>query len=252
MFYIFSKLFGIVITSPVCYCFLFLIVAIWVKKRKTKIICVITSCTILLFCSNKIIYDNVLKSWSTRSSQTWNPAKEYSYGIILGGFSTYNKDAKRIEFNQTADRWIDGVLLYKKGHIKKIVIASDGSVTSNDNIGNPAVMIDYLTTFGVRPDDIILELKARNTRENATYTLPLLGKDVLQENCLLITSAAHMKRSVSCFKQVGFTPDTYVTDFNSGQIRTWKDWIPDFRTFSDWQDLIHEWIGSVAYRIMGY
>lgn len=252
MFYILSKLIGIVVTSPVCYCFLFLITAIWIKSRKTKIICVSISCIILLLCSNKIIYNKALESWSAPWANAWNPTKEYSYGIILGGFSSYNQATKRIEFNEAADRWIDGILLYKKGHIKKIVIASDGSITSVDNAGNPTLMMNYLTTLGVNPNDIIFELEARNTHENATLTLPLLDKDIPPKDCLLITSAAHMRRSVNCFRQVGFTPDAYITDLDNGVKQTWKDWIPNFRVFSDWQDLIHEWIGFLAYKIMGY
>lgn len=252
MFFILSKLIGIVITSPLCYCFILLVIAFRVKAKKIKTYCITICIIIFLLGSNQFVFDTVLKSWVSPYLNAWNKTKVYRYGIVLGGFANYNQDTRRIEFNEAADRWIDGILLYKQGHIQKIIIASDGSIASINNIGNPEMMRDYMVAFGVAPDDIIFETDALNTRENATLTLPLLGNDVKSEDCLLITSAAHMRRSISCFKQVGLSPDAYVTDMETGVKRIWKDWLPNFKLFSDWQSLIHEWIGIIIYKIMGY
>lgn len=252
MFFIFSKLVGIVIASPLCYCFILLIVAFRVKVKKIKTYCIAACLVIFFLGSNQFVFDAVLKSWVSPYLNSWNKTKVYRYGIVLGGFASYNQDTRRIEFNDAADRWIDGILLYKQGHIQQLVIASDGSITSNNNEGNPEMMRNYMIAFGVAPNDIIFETEALNTRENATLTLPLLGKEVKSEQCLLITSAVHMHRSVNCFEQAGISPDTYITDMEAGIKRTWKDWVPNFRLFSEWQKLIHEWIGIITYKIMGY
>lgn len=252
MFYILSKLIGIVISHPVFYCFLLFILAFIMKKKWVRLVCIISSFLILLLCSNKLFYNTILQKWSAPYIQAWDNTKIYKYGIVLGGFADYDPGLHRIEFKEAADRWIDGVLLYKQGKIEKLVIASDGSITSYNQKGNPDKMLQDLSLLGVPPEDVILEKNALNTRENATYTIPLLGKNVKSEDCLLITSAAHMRRSLAAFKTAGLTPVPYVVDIECKPVLSWEDWIPDMNLLSDWQALIHEWIGMVAYKIVGY
>lgn len=252
MFYVLSKLIGIVITNPIFYCIILLLVALKVKRKWIKTVCVTTSFAILLICSNRTLYDVTLKKWATPYIDAWDKNKVYQYGIVLGGFAGYDKGLNRIEFEEAADRFIDGVLLYKKGHIKKLVIASDGSITSYKDKGNPEVMLNDLRFLGVPSEDVIFERKALNTRQNAIFTIPLLGEKIQSDECLLITSAAHMRRSLASFKEAGLTPDAYIVDISVDPVRSWEDWIPDLTLFSKWQALIHEWIGFVIYKIMGY
>lgn len=252
MFYILSKVAGAFVTSPVCYMILFLLLAIKVKKRKFRVIYITSSFVILFLCTNKAIYNAALRQWTAPYIHAWNPGKTYEYGILLGGFASYDPQLHRIEFNEAADRWIDGIVLYKQGKIEKIVIAADGSVTARKNEGNPALMLEYLQLLGVPPADVIIEREALNTHQNATLTLPLLKKNVKSDNCLLITSAAHMRRALSSFKEAGITPVPYIVDMELSVSKGWVNQIPNMNLLSDWQALIHEWIGWTVYKIMGY
>lgn len=252
MFYVISKLTGIVISNPVFYCVFLLLIALKAKRKGVRIACVSAGLLILLLCSNQPLYNATVRAWTAPYLHAWDSTRTYRYGIVLGGFAEYDPGLHRIEFNNAADRWIDAVLLYKQGKIQKLVIASDGSITSNYGKGNPQVMYADLALLGIPPEDVIMERKALNTRENATLTLPLLGDSVKGSECLLITSGVHMRRSLSVFKKVGFTPVPYVTDIKEAPVLCWADWIPDMYLLSDWQALIHEWIGMVAYKIAGY
>lgn len=252
MFFVLSKLFGIVVSSPVFYIVALLLVAIWTKRKKYKIVCTVLASLLLLLGSNQFVFNAALKSWSASFAKEYEKDKKYRYGIVLGGFAKYDKTRDRFEFNDAADRWIDAIQLYKQGMIQKIVIASDGSIASANYAGNPRLMINYLSRMGVDSTDVILETHALNTRENATLTLPLLGKEVAGQECLLITSASHMKRAVNCFKKEGLTPDTYIVDIEVDVKYNWINWIPNMSLLYKWQMLIHEWIGFVVYEIMGY
>ena len=51
--------------------------------------------------------------------------EQYELGVVLGGMTSYDRVNKEGHFNMSSDRFIQTALLYKKGHIKKI-IASGG------------------------------------------------------------------------------------------------------------------------------
>lgn len=252
MFYIVSKLIGGFLTSPVCYIIVLLLLALKCRNRKRRIASIVLAFAVFFLCTDRALYNTAVASWSAPYLHAYDKNKTYRYGIILGGFASYDRVSNRIEFNQAADRWLDGVLLYKQGKIEKIVIASDGSVTSYQGKGNPALMISYLKELGVSPRDVILERRALNTRQNALFTLPLLEKNVKASDCLLITSAAHMRRALATFKKEGFAPVPYVTDIQLTPVTGWEDWLPDLQLLCEWQALIHEWLGSIAYKGVGY
>src|SRR3546814_10230096 len=72
------------------------------------------------------------------------------------------------------------------------------------------------------PDSVILvENKTRNTHESAAKV-----KNMLQDlgytshDCLLITSAFHMRRSLACYRKVGLTLDPFTTDFYRSEEHT--------------------------------
>jgi len=86
--------------------------------------------------------------------------------------------------------------------------------------------------LGIPGSVFIFERKARNTWENATYTVSLLKSNFKGNEVLLITSAIHTMRSLACFARESFYPN-------------WK-------TMDTWQSIFNEWIGFVVYKIMGY
>jgi uncharacterized SAM-binding protein YcdF (DUF218 family) len=110
-----------------------------------------------------------------------------------------------------------------------------------------------LLEWGVPPEAIVLEGASRNTRENALDSASLLQ----QHDCatpLLVTSAAHMARSVATFKKAGVevfpvpadirvirNPDLVVFDF-----------LPDAVALKMTTDAMREWTGWWVYRLRGW
>ena len=99
--------------------------------------------------------------------------------------------------------------------------------------------------------DVILETKAWNTQENATFTLELVGDVLKTEPSLLITSAVHMRRSLMTFRREGILAEPYITDtpVQIGDER--PSWVPSLAVLLKWSELLHEWIGYVVYQWRG-
>jgi uncharacterized SAM-binding protein YcdF (DUF218 family) len=72
---------------------------------------------------------------------------------------------------------------------------------TSDSISTPVKMKKELINRGVNPDVIKFESKGTNTRSQALETTKHIEKNT---PILIITSPEHMRRSVQCFRKVGF------------------------------------------------
>jgi uncharacterized SAM-binding protein YcdF (DUF218 family) len=71
------------------------------------------------------------------------------------------------------------------------------------------VMARIAVLLGVKPEDITLERNSRDTEEEAV----LIAKMVGAQKIILVTSAAHMPRSVALFKKHGLQPIPAPADY---------------------------------------
>ena len=102
-------------------------------------------------------------------------------------------------------------------------------------------------------DDILIEDKSLNTHQNALYSAPML-KATGEKKFLLITSAGHMKRAISCFEKQGIEVQPFPVMKGVGERRFEIDHllVPRIMNFYRWHSLIHEWIGFISYKVRGY
>lgn len=107
---------------------------------------------------------------------------------------------------------------------------------------------EFLIRNKISEQDIIIESKSRNTKENALYTAKIVDK---KYEYLLITSAIHMKRSQLCFKKAGIKTTPFTVDntmsYRSHNIE--RIILPRAKTLEGWEELIHEIIGYYVYKI---
>ncbi|MBC8110325.1 MAG: YdcF family protein [Verrucomicrobia bacterium] len=184
----------------------------------------------------------------------------YQIGIVLTGMVDGTKPVKdRIFYGEAADRIIHTLELYKRGKIKKILItgASSQVMQMSDNPQEPSEtegLAKFLMMSGVPENDIILELKARNTRENALFSAEIVKKLYPNQPALLITSAFHMRRAKGCFEKVGLQVTTFSTDLMLHERKfNWEEFLlPSEGNFAKSSVLIHEITGFLVYKIQGY
>ena len=271
----------LLICSPLFYVFL-LIVAAWLCRHRKRWKWTLAGLAVFasLFFSLEPIYEIAAKKWSEGYPWTFPAGKTYQYGIVLGGCSYWDWERNRPEFGGNVDRLTEGIQLYHKGIIRKLVIASDGSIIQREDTTKqsvtPAAMTDYLIRLGIPREDLILETKATTTHENAVYIKQLLkdppqpsllreGSQMCQTSsaeldslpkqggegwvsCLLITSSIHMRRALMAFEQEGIHADPYITDCIV-KVKGKEDrWLPSLHVIRDWQALLHEIIGYAYYK----
>lgn len=112
----------------------------------------------------------------------------------------------------------------------------------------------FLIVAGVRPGDIVLENRSRNTHENARFSANMLRDQFHTDRCVLVTSASHMRRAVACFRN----ENVRVTPFAGGFLSRRRSFglgeyiLPNEQTFADSYYLIREMVGYAVYWVMGY
>jgi uncharacterized SAM-binding protein YcdF (DUF218 family) len=112
-------------------------------------------------------------------------------------------------------------------------------------------LIDRLADFDVDPSRINIEPRSRTTFEDAFYSAALL-KPKPSETWLLVTAAMHMPRAIGCFRVAGFQVEAYPVEFTT---RSRSSPFSPFATGSSaliqLDRAAKEWIGLIAYRLMG-
>jgi uncharacterized SAM-binding protein YcdF (DUF218 family) len=111
-------------------------------------------------------------------------------------------------------------------------------------------LIQSFTNLGGDPARINMQSQSRTTFEDALYSAALL-KPKPSERWLLVTSAMHMPRAVGCFRVAGFQVEPYPVDsFTGGPSGPFLFDIGSPALFQ-FDRAVKEWIGLIAYRLMG-
>ena len=71
------------------------------------------------------------------------------------------------------------------------------------------VMADMAVELGLRPDEIIIEPEATDTKDHPIRVKEIIGSDKF----ILVTSASHMPRAMALFKRQGMQPIPAPTDY---------------------------------------
>lgn len=254
MFFVLSKTLGY-LTQPVVIICLLLIVSAILKKPLWKKWLFRIGLGLLLLFSNDFIANEVMNLWEIKPTPFIAMQKKYEYGILLTGITKSQMiPSDRIYFNRGADRVTHSVQLYKLGIIKKILVSGGSGRIIDIGEQESDDVAKALILMGVPEEDIEVENQSKNTHESAVAVYEILKDKVHPENCLLITSGYHMRRSAACFKKVGLNTDVFSTDFFTHSRTFTLDTllVPKLDAFQTWTVLIKEWAGFIAYWISGY
>ncbi|MDN3549105.1 YdcF family protein [Mucilaginibacter aquaedulcis] len=241
MFFILSKVLSFLL-FPLVYVFVLLLVAIFSKDTKRKRKFLIYAVVVLYIFSNSFLINRFAQAWDIAPAKL-EKGKVYNTVIVLGGFSSDDKDGKGM-FNNAADRFIQAVLLQKTGRVKNVLITS-GNGNLMPSAFREGTWAGYQLKAAQIPDScILIEDKSRNTLENASFTKALLQKKGQQGPYLLVTSAFHMRRSIRIFKKVGLDIIPYPCNYIAGTNGIGLDeLIPSADALSKWSTYIKEVIG---------
>jgi len=254
MFFVLSKVLQYLVMPLTVVCVL-LLLSLVLKNQRWKKVTFWSGLSLLLFFSNDFIANEVMRSWEIKTT-AYADMRPYKLGIVLTGATIpFLEPDDRIYFQRGADRVTHTVQLYKLGLIEKILISGGSGRLTETEEPEASKFQRAMMLMGVDSVDILLEGETRNTHESAVEVKKLLDTlNIRAEDCLLITSAFHMRRSLACYQKVGLSLTSFSTDFYSHPRHYYPDAfiVPKVEALNTWQKLIKEWVGIVAYKMAGY
>jgi uncharacterized SAM-binding protein YcdF (DUF218 family) len=133
------------------------------------------------------------------------------------------------------------------------LIFSGGTAEENVHVPPEAIVARQLfISFGISQNRIVIEDRSRNTLENARLTAQMLAPKPGQR-WLLVTNAFHMPRAMGTFRQAGFDVAAFPVGWRTNG---WRDffWPPPSANegLRRVDVAVREWIGLVAYKLLGY
>jgi len=176
--------------------------------------------------------------------------------VVLGGLSNPGVSTPELlEFNRAAERITEAVDLWRSGRVKNLLISS-GSGELFAQAPEAPGLAAWAERQGVPSKAVAVEDKSRNTKENAEFSLPI-AKAHGWKSFVLITSAAHMRRSEAIFRKAGYASDgkTMVL-WPVDTLRDARPFpanaLPDPASLVTVQAVLKEVAGYAAYWLMGY
>jgi len=160
---------------------------------------------LLVLFSYRTMPDIVLKSLEDRyppiSDDVFTSGLAPKLVVVLGGGHSPDPCFPVTTWisSDSLTRLIEGIRIYRSIGGSKLIL-SGGSPFGSNPVAE--TMAQVARSIGVDERDIIIESRSRDTEEEAAILKPMLGN----ERFILVTSAAHMPRSMALFKRLNMNP----------------------------------------------
>lgn len=171
--------------------------------------------------------------------------------VVLGGAveTMLSEDRGLPSLNAAAERMTEFVALARRYPQARLAFTGgSGLLIGTGPEAGPAQAL--FASLGLPPERVIFESRSRTTWDNAVFSYDLLHP-AAGETWLLVTSASHMPRAMAVFRRAGWHvlawPVGYKTLHNG-------PWLPE-TGYAERLELLdwaaHEWVGLIAYRLLG-
>ena len=254
MFFILSKTVAFLAMPLTVVIVLLMLSAFWKNPRWKKRF-FWSGLGLLFFFCNDFIANECMRAWEI-DTKAFEEMRPHQLGIVLTGATIpLLEPADRVYFHRGADRVTHTVQLYKLGLIKKILVS--GGTGSIKDVDEPEAdkFKSAMIMMGIPQEDILIENQTRNTYESAVVVSKMLDSmQFKSEDCLLITSAFHMRRSLACYRKANLDIEPFTTDFYAHPRFFYPDvlLVPSIDALMLWHKLFKEWLGMAAYKVAGY
>jgi uncharacterized SAM-binding protein YcdF (DUF218 family) len=173
--------------------------------------------------------------------------------IVLGGAEDARVSAGRHThaINESGERITEAAALALRYPRAKIVFTSNSARFGKTRTTGAEAANQIFRDLGIAQDRLVPENASHNTWENALYSKRLVNPEPGQR-WLLVTSASHMPRAIAVFRKVGFPVEPWPVDYRTaGPGDAWKPFEAPTEGLKRLEMAVHEWVGLIAYRLMG-
>ena len=173
--------------------------------------------------------------------------------VVLGGSVDPELAAARDEAstNERAERLHALLRLARLYPEARLVFTGGSALLAGATASEADVARRYVAEAGLDPARVLFETRSRNTRENALYSKEL-ARPQPGETWLLVTSAAHMPRSVGIFRAIGWPVTAWPVDYQTIGRLELSLYLNASDRLLDLDIGAHEWLGLVYSRLRGW
>lgn len=254
MFFILSKVL-LYLLFPAVWVAVILVWALLTRKAVRRRNLLALSLGLFLLFSNDWLVTRLYGVWEYPVYPISRIREPYDLAVVLGGFTDLTKQPRdRVYLSQGADRLMHAVYLYRMGKVKKILGSGGSGIPRFLDASEAERIRSVLHTCMVDSQDVLMEMHARNTHENALFSTPIIKSAVPGGRILVFTSAFHCRRAHACFRRQGLNVDMFPVDFRytDPAFNPEKALIPSDGAWEKWGLLIHEVAGYLIYKAVGY
>jgi uncharacterized SAM-binding protein YcdF (DUF218 family) len=177
--------------------------------------------------------------------------KDVKWVVVLSGGASVDPELPLSTYLSEAclRRLFEGVHIHKRIPGSKLILTGRSAFEGVTPIAE--FMADVAKEWGVKPEDIVVEAEAKDTRDHAVFVKEIVGDD----RFVLVTSASHMPRAMALFWVQGMEPIVAPTDYmvkerEGGGLRP-GDFFPSARALEKAERAVHEYLGLVWGKIRG-
>lgn len=175
------------------------------KGRRRKIVLVLLLLSFIYFIATAISISNYANK---------NETQKADVAIVLG--TAIWGDEPSPVFRERINQ---GIRLYKKGYVKKIIFT--GGKVNGNVLSESYVAKKYAEKRGVDSIDILIEERSRITLENMKFAKELMVENHLHK-ALVVSDPLHMKRGMSMAKDMNilaYSSPTSSSRYQSGKAK---------------------------------
>ena len=185
---------------------------------------------------------------------TYRADVTYDAVVLLGGLVDEESTAEngRPAYTDAVERLLVTFDLLRENRAKVAIVSAAQNPDFPEH-GEAVVLARQLEAWGIDKSRILVEDRARNTRENALFSQQIAREKNL-ERVVIVTSAFHMERAEECFAAIGMKVDTLPVDYraHAKEGASLGAWIPRTDGLSDMNGTLREVAGRLVYRVRGY
>lgn len=257
MFFVVSKIAGIVLFHPLNFLLLlgfFGLVLCLTRFARTGRVVAVLAAVLLLMAAFSPLSALILRPLEDRFPQPPADMPAPTGIVVLGGALDADLGRARGQptLTEAAARLTSGVALALRYPQARLVFTGGSANLDASTAADEAHGVrDLWLSLGVPAERMTFEDRSRNTYENATMTRAIVEPKP-GEHWLLVTSAAHMPRSIGIFRHVGWEMTAYPVDYRTfGDARDFRPTTLALDSLRRLDTALHEWVGLLAYRVTG-
>lgn len=201
---------------------------------------------LLLFFSYPPVANNLIMPLEN-TYQKYNVSNnhiKYIHVLGAGHYDNANWPLSSQIGSASLKRTIEGVRIFKSINDPNLKMIFTGYARSSNLITNAQINAKIAKVAGISHQNIIINGQPKDTREEAVFAKSIIH----DKSFVLVTSASHMPRAMTLFKNMGMNPIAAPTDFH-GKNQVWFTQ-PSIGAFKKSGIAIHEFLGIAWHNLI--